>query len=368
MERAAGLASIAATMQQSIFQFPSDEVLFESGDSLFAKEVKRWRLLRRALREFDVIHYNFGQPLICPVAEPVHVWPPARALRTLVLQPVRNLLGFADVAWLKRAGKAIVVTYQGDDARQGDYSLRHYKISIAAEAAPGYYTPATDALKRDMIARFARHADRIYAVNPDLLNVLPAKARFLPYANIDLAAWQPSGQSSRKQPRVLHAPSHRGAKGTRYLLDAVERLRAEGIEFELELVEGLSHEEARKRFDAADLVVDQLLAGWYGGFAVEVMALGKPVVAYLREDDLRHLPEAMRHELPVISAEPGTIYTVLRSWLTDRRAELFERGRASRSFVERWHDAGHIARFLAAEYRAALDGQTVPAEFHPAGA
>ena len=34
----------------------------------------------------------------------------------------------------------------------------------------------------------------------------------------------------------------------------------------------------------ADIAIDQLYAGWYGGFAVEVMAMGKTCVAYSEED------------------------------------------------------------------------------------
>jgi hypothetical protein len=45
---------------------------------------------------------------------------------------------------------------------------------------------------------------------------------------------------------------------------------------DLDIVEGLPHEEARKRYARADIVVDQLNAGWHGVFALEAMALGKP--------------------------------------------------------------------------------------------
>jgi hypothetical protein len=65
----------------------------------------------------------------------------------------------------------------------------------------------------------------------------------------------------------------------------------------------MSNEAARRIYEKADLLVDQLLAGWYGGVAVEFMALGKPVVCYLRESDLRFLPEAMRRQIPIIRAE-----------------------------------------------------------------
>ena len=69
-------------------------------------------------------------------------------------------------------------------------------------------------------------------------------------------------------------------------MEAADRLQREGVPFDLELIENLPNAEATRRYRDADLVVDQLLAGWYGGFAVEAMALGKPVIAYLRESDL----------------------------------------------------------------------------------
>jgi glycosyltransferase involved in cell wall biosynthesis len=354
MEREIGLDSRSLCLLPSQFRFQSDEVLFRADDGLLHKEIKLWRLVRRALRSFDVIHYNFGRSLLHPIAESARCWPPAQALRTLLGQGYRRLFAQSDVRLLKRAGKAIVVTYQGDDARQGDYCLAHFEITFAREVEPGYYSPESDASKRRQIAGFGHLADRIWAVNPDLLHVLPPQARFLPYANLDPREFQPVIGEPPARPLVLHAPSHRGVKGTRHVLEAIEQLRQEGVPFEFELVENLSHEEARRRYVRADLVIDQLLAGWYGGLAVEAMALGKPVIAYLREGDLGFLPPGMRQDLPLIHATPASIRDVLRSWLTTRRNALPNRGSASRAFVERWHDARAIARMLADDYAAIL--------------
>jgi hypothetical protein len=74
-------------------------------------------------------------------------------------------------------------------------------------------------------------------------------------------------------PVIVHAPTHRAVKGTDVLLDAVAQLRAEGLRFELVLVEGVTRTEARRIYEEADLCVDQLFAGWYGGLAV-AWALG----------------------------------------------------------------------------------------------
>ena len=156
------------------------------------------------------------------------------------------------------------------------------------------------------------------------------------------------------RPLVVHAPTHRAVKGTSFVLDAVSRLQADGLDFDFQLIEDMTQTEARSVYGRADVVVDQLLVGWYGGLAVEAMALARPTVAFLREEDLGPLPEEMRSEIPVISAEPQTIEAVLKELLTTRRPELAEIGRRGRDYVQRWHDPVRIARGLVADYEAAL--------------
>jgi glycosyltransferase involved in cell wall biosynthesis len=116
------------------------------------------------------------------------------------------------------------------------------------------------------------------------------------------------------------------------------------------LVEGVSNAQVRCMLERADLVVDQLLTGWYGAVAVEAMALAKPVVCYIRQDDLKFIPEEMRKDLPIINATPTTFYEILKEWVTARRQELPELGMRSRRYVEKWHDPLKIAAQLRSEY------------------
>ena len=102
---------------------------------------------------------------------------------------------------------------------------------------------------------------------------------------------QPPSDSPR--PLVVHAPSNREKKGTRYVIEACEQLPVE-----LDIVEGVHHEEARERYARADIVVDQLNAGWHGVFALEAMALGKPVVAHLDPETVERSAEGLRHPRP----------------------------------------------------------------------
>jgi len=314
------------------YGYRCDLALWKPGDGPADQLRNRLRLLYRALRDFDIVHFNFGSSFL----------------------PKRAVIAFLDLALLKRAGKIVFVTYQGDDARLADFCRRNFEISIAGELGSAYYSAAGERIKRRGIRAFDRYADGIYALNPDLLHMLPRRTRFVPYASVDLRAWNPAVHASAARPSVVHAPSHRGAKGTRYILDAVSRLQSEGVPFDFLLVEGQSRDQARRVYEKADLLIDQLLAGWYGGLAAELMALGKPVIAYLREGDLGFIDPEMRAALPIIRADPGSIYEVLKRCLTADRQLLPGIGARSRDFVVRWHDPVRIARFFKAEYEAAI--------------
>ena len=76
----------------------------------------------------------------------------------------------------------------------------------------------------------------------------------------------------------------------------------EALDADLDLVEGLRHDEAFERYKAADIVVDQLNAGWYGLFAIECMALGKPVVTFLHDEAVQTTEEALGERVPIVRA------------------------------------------------------------------
>lgn len=259
-----------------------------------------------------------------------------------------------DLPLLAAMGKTLAVTWQGDDARQHDHSLGNFDVSIAKALGEDYYPSGSDEWKRRTIAAFARHVPLHYALNPDLLHVLPERACFLPYASFDPASVVPALPAIEAPSRLVmaHAPSHRGAKGTAHIMAAAERLKAEGVAFHLELIEGLPRSQAMARYRECDVVIDQLLAGWYGGLGVEAMALGKPVVAHIRRSDLGPVDAAFIADLPVIDADPDSIYVVMKQLIAMPRPELHALGRRSRAFAERWHDPLTIARQTLAAYQS----------------
>jgi len=324
-ERALGLDSDVVVYDRSPLNYKGEAKLDLSIYPKPIRALKQFGLFVKVLREYDVLHFNFGSAL----------------------------LGFGrfdlfgmELPLYKMAGKKIIVTYNGCDARQKGYATSNFAISPCQEADcyGGRCNTFTDDIKRRRIKRMARYADKIFTFDPDLLNVLPESAEFTPYT-------KPGLQDLLKSPlkkigdtiKIVHAPSDRGAKGTRYIMPVLERIRSERGDVEIVLVEGVSNSRARDIYREADIIVEQLLLGWYSSVAVESMALGKPVVSYIRAEDMRFIPEEMRRDLPVINATPKTLYDVLKDAIGDKE-RLVETGRKSRAFVEKWHDPIKIAK------------------------
>ncbi|MCO5090671.1 hypothetical protein [Bosea sp. (in: a-proteobacteria)] len=353
-ERELGLDSRCVVIEETACGFPADLALAPRSPSIVQRERARWRLLWQAMRWADVVHFSFGQSCLVPNAFPDLGRISWSNPLDIVWRLYCRAVWLKDLPLLAMMGKRLAVSWQGDDARQHDRSLELFDISIATALGSDYYPAGSDAWKRRAIQAFARHVPIHFALNPDLLHVLPEQARFLPYANLDLSRVEAAPPRPEEDgPLVFaHAPSHRGAKGTQHVLAAAERLKAEGFSFELRLIEGLPRATAMARYAEADIIIDQLLAGWYGGLGVEAMALGKPLIAYLRQADLAFVDPAMRAELPVIDADPATIAAVMRSTLLKPRAELHALGLASAAFARRWHDPRRVAARVIEAYRA----------------
>ena len=145
--------------------------------------------------------------------------------------------------------------------------------------------------------------------------------------------------------RVVHAPNHRHYKGTEYLIQAIERLKARGYALDLTVIEGVPNKRVLEMCSEADIVADQFLIGGHGIFAVEAMALGKPVICYIRKKEYLLSPE----ECPIVSADPTTLEEVLEDLIRnpEKRRELGEKGRR---YVEKYFSIEAFSRRLRGLY------------------
>ena len=285
--------------------------------------------------KYDVMHYNFGTTLF----------------------NLKSKLFFGlDLRWFRLRKKVIAVTFQGSDARQADYCVENYDISCYSQE-DALAQKREDRIKRLRISFFEKYADLIYTTNADLMNVLPERAKFRPYTKLQPEQWKPCySDYSKKETVILHAPTKKNIKGTKYVDEAVQRLKAEGYPIEYLMLQDIPNAEVIEYYKKADLVIDQLLIGWYGGFAVECMALGKPVMCYIRESDMRHIPEDMNRDMAIIRVTKDNLYEQIKYYL-DHKEELGNIARKSRQYVEKWHDPEKIAKDIIEDYKNAMENK-----------
>ena len=266
---------------------PEADVDLARPTGLLARQLVQWRAFARLLPRTDVFHFYFGLTLV-PKSVQFHL--------------------------LRAVGRRSVYHYLGSDIRGRSREQLAYGRRAGAQIVGSY-----DA------TRWVPEAE-----------VVPP--------GLDLRRFSAVPPVQRRRPLVVHAPSSRGRKGTEHVIAACA-----GLPVDLEIVEGLHHDEARLRYERADIVVDQLNAGWYGLFAIEAMALGKPVVTFLHERAVRLTEEAFGIRVPIVAATKETLAERLRP-LVESPAERHRVGAASRAYVERVHDVDRIAERLVDIY------------------
>ena len=272
---------------------PEADRSLEVHGGLARRQAAQWRALAQLLPRTDLFHFTFGL--------------------TLVPQSLQFPL-------LKAFGKQSVMHYLGSDIRGKSPDELGYGKKAGAEIVGSY----------------------------DAIRWVP-EAHVIP-PGVDLTRIAEAPASGRRRPVVVHAPSSRRRKGTDHVLEACAEL-----DVELRIVEGMHHEAALELYRDADLVVDQLNAGWYGLFAIECMALGKPVVTFLHDEAVRRTEEAYGVEVPVVNATAATLGERLEELVAlgaDGRAEL---GRASRAYVEQVHDIEHVTDQLVGLYETVTE-------------
>ena len=204
-------------------------------------------------------------------------------------------------------------------------------------------------LTRKNIDRWTRYADWVISGADWVEYMYHWDSLMLGHFSIDMDRWAPEEEKEYRHRdsarlRILHAPNHTMIKGTDAVTAAIELLKGEGLDLELILLQGVPNSEIRKAMEDVDLVADQFVIGWYAMFAIEAMAMGKPVLCYLREDLVELYVKAglvTENEIPLINTDLREIASKIR-WAYDNREELRAIGRKGREFVKKYHSTEYV--------------------------
>lgn len=242
---------------------------------------------------------------------------------------------FLDLPILKLSGKKIVFEYHGSDMRNPFKFVNSFRLPRKVGL-----------LAKQSLVKLASKlfVDAEVVTTPDMLEYVP-RAKHMPVAVAVSNQLKPISKDEGDAVIIAHAPTSRAVKGTDYVISAVKKLKEEGLAVELDLIENVAPGEVMQRLSTADIAVDQLLIGWYGLFAVEMMALGKPVVCYV-DAGLKKCVS----DLPIVNADCNSLADVLRSLIKDerRRGDL---GRCGVEFVRKFHDSRAVGERFAEIYR-----------------
>ncbi|OQD52160.1 glycosyl transferase family 1 [Streptomyces phaeoluteigriseus] len=248
-----------------------------------------------------------------------------------------NIAGDLDA--LKQAKIKVGLLAHGSEIRHpADHMARH-PFSLFHDAPDGIAKKLQ--AKVEVNKRIAAEAGLpLYVTTPDLLEDLPT-AKWVPLV-VDVDKWATDRPvMERKRPLVLHAPSKRWTKGTDRIMPLLTELHDKGV-IEFRLAEGIPWAEMRELVQSCDLVLDQFTTGSYGTFAVEAMAAGKPVVAYISDG----VKLATDGALPIVSATPDTLREVLEGLIGDPEGTA-RIGAKSLEFARTYHDGTWTAQVLS---------------------
>jgi glycosyltransferase involved in cell wall biosynthesis len=249
-----------------------------------------------------------------------------------------------DIPLLKARGKKVLFRFSGFDLR---LPSKDKKVNPYSPFKYGY-THKFDEKRQQLFLDFlSEHVDQFLVQDPELQQFCP-EAKLIPRA-LDLTEWNYVGIEKNDTPLVVHAPSNEAYKGTEFVLKAIEELQSESVNFDFKLITNMSHNEAKSWYEKADIVVDQLLIGSTGVLTLEAMALGKPVVLYLREELFSNFYD----EIPVANANPDTITSVLRKLIGDYEWRM-HLSKVGRKAIEDRHDIKKVIHQYIENYNTVL--------------
>jgi glycosyltransferase involved in cell wall biosynthesis len=252
---------------------------------------------------------------------------------------------------LKRLQKVFFVEWVGSDIRVPEigFSLNPFYKQCWESGEYDYYEESLEksiAIQKRFVPLNATPLE-----GPEMCNYLNRDLfpEYYPLhqPRIDINAFiaeYPDAQN--KIPVVVHAPSARGAKGSKFVKKAIEKLQQKNLPFRYVEISNKTRKESLDAIREADIFIDQLIWGNYGVAGAEAMAMGKPMICYLMPKVVEQLPV----DCPVINATCDNLAEVLETYLLDGVLRNTS-GKACRKFVEAEHDANKLVIGLENEIR-----------------
>lgn len=321
-DRAAGYPSRSLVSDLSLAKYALvtasefDEVL-ETGGCMW--DDRHWMAACRLLTETD-IWVTFFDSVFAPSTTPARAAPFLRLFRM--------------------CGIKIIVLPNGLDViHRPTVQTRYDWVSRVEADYPAWDIAGLSTDTKERISLFCRFADLVVSGDSATTRFLPRnELTFKYFAVDDTRVISHNARPSNPTPVIAHAPNHQAIKGTKFLVHAVDVIRQHGHACDLQLIEKVPRQEALKLYSQADIIADQFCIGAYGVFALEGMSLGKPVLAYLDQEQLGDPV----FNLPIVNTNRDNLPAVLAVLVA--LPELCERlGAAGKAAVRQYQSIAAMA-------------------------
>ena len=290
--------------------------------------IARSRSVLAAIKWADVVHYQYGNAFALP--------------------------GRLDAAFAGGLKKLRLVTFWGTDIRVPEIECREnpYFAAIYPELHKRWGTRKSSYRVQEWYAKRGFHCvlgseSMLPHVDRSLFRDVHMVRGAVDSENLYPVYPEPE----RLKVVIAHAPSDQLVKGTAAVLSAISQLQRKRLDLEFILIHNTPREKALEIVQHADVFLDQFVLGAYGTAAIEAMALGKPVVCYIKPSLVREYPS----DLPIVNASQEQLVSALEELILDGqlRRGLGIRGR---QFVDKYHDSRMAGEQLKTLYHKLLAG------------
>jgi glycosyltransferase involved in cell wall biosynthesis len=253
-----------------------------------------------------------------------------------------------DLPFYKFFNKKVVMHYLGNDVELYRWSIDNYEISNMRNMMTPEKGKQHDSKVLKRMRSESKYIDHKIVCAPQY-SPFVQDSEIIPLA-VDLSNFSYTKPIEFiDELNILHAPTSRKKKGTEFLVQAVSKLKEEGYKINLDICENITHDELRERYKKCHVSVVALMGGWYGTAGVEAMAIGRPIITFIRPSLFNYI-DIKEEELPIISANKDDIYEVLKD-VVDKKYDLNKLSLDSHKFVNEFHNPKMISKRLIEIYR-----------------
>ncbi len=187
-------------------------------------------------------------------------------------------------------------------------------------------------------------------ITPDL-NYPEFKGVYIPHAlntKKEKITWE-----SKESLIIQHSPSNRSKKGSNdIILPALEELKKEDIDIEIEFLENLSNRECVERKKNGSIFIDQICeTGFYGMSAIESMQFGIPVIAWISENAKEQSKGKINSDCPVIICRDKEEVKNKIRYYSNNREELERLSKKTKEYADNLHSFESIGKTWSEIYK-----------------